>query len=80
MNPVGTLRGKCNFGATCKYEHRCSYCFKFGHSVLNCRKAASDRNSRNRGEQKTAGNQSFTKDAPPPYGNSPGGAATNEAK
>ena len=36
-------RGKCNFGATCKYEHHCSYCFKFGHGVLQCRKAQNDR-------------------------------------
>ena len=32
-------RGRCNFGSNCKYEHRCTYCLKFGHSVLNCRKA-----------------------------------------
>ena len=36
-------RGKCNFGLSCKYEHRCSYCFKFGHSNVNCRKAIADR-------------------------------------
>ena len=30
--------GKCNFGLGCKYEHRCSYCYKFGHTILNCRK------------------------------------------
>ena len=34
-------RGLCTNKA-CKYEHRCSYCFKFGHNVLNCRKAAAD--------------------------------------
>ena len=39
-------RGRCNFGSSCKYEHRCSYCFKFGHSTLNCRKAQADRNDR----------------------------------
>ena len=37
--------GKCNFGAQCKYEHRCSYCFKFGHGVLTCRKAQGDRST-----------------------------------
>ena len=40
-------RGKCNFGNTCKFEHRCSYCFKFGHSSVNCRKAIADRERRN---------------------------------
>ena len=40
-------RGRCNFGNTCKYEHRCSYCFKFGHSSVNCRKAVGDRERRN---------------------------------
>ena len=37
-------RGKCNFGTSCKYDHKCSYCFKFGHGAVNCRKAMSDRN------------------------------------
>ena len=36
-------KGKCNFGASCKYDHKCSYCLKFGHNVLNCRKMLADR-------------------------------------
>ena len=38
-------RGKCNFGSSCRYDHRCSYgpCGKFGHSILNGRKLAADR-------------------------------------
>ena len=36
-------RGRCNFGTGCRYEHRCSYCFKFGHGSVNCRKAIADR-------------------------------------
>ena len=38
-------RGKCNFGPSCKYEHRCSYnsCAKFGHAFVNCRKAIADK-------------------------------------
>ena len=36
-------KGKCKFGNSCRYEHRCSYCFKFGHNVLTCRKLAADR-------------------------------------
>ena len=35
-------RGYCSFGTSCRYEHRCSYCLKMGHSVLNCRKLAAD--------------------------------------
>ena len=38
-------KGKCNFGNNCKYNHKCTYCKKFGHSVLSCRKAVSDRNN-----------------------------------
>ena len=40
-------RGRCNFGANCMFEHKCSYCLKYGHYVLNCRWAASDKNDRN---------------------------------
>ena len=38
-------RGKCNFGLSCKFDHHCAYkpCNKFGHSILNCRKLAADR-------------------------------------
>ena len=32
-------KGKCNFGLSCKYEHRCSVekCSKFGHGAHMCR-------------------------------------------
>ena len=36
-------KGKCNFGPSCRYDHKCSYCFKFGHTILNCRKLQADR-------------------------------------
>ena len=36
-------RGRCNFGSACKYDHKCSYCFKFGHTILTCRKFAADK-------------------------------------
>ena len=36
-------RGKCNFGTNCRYEHRCTYCGKYGHGFFNCRKTNSDR-------------------------------------
>ena len=45
-------RGKCNFGPTCKFDHKCSYCFKFGHGSVNCRKAQNDRGNRNGGERR----------------------------
>ena len=36
-------KGKCPFGSSCQYDHKCSYCFKFGHTVLTCRKLIADR-------------------------------------
>ena len=35
-------RGYCKFGASCCFEHRCSYCNKFGHSILQCSKLKAD--------------------------------------
>ena len=39
------IRGKYNFGTSCVFDHRCLYepCGKFGHSILNCRKLAVDK-------------------------------------
>ena len=31
-------KGHCNYGTSCIFEHKCSFCGKFGHTVLNCRK------------------------------------------
>ena len=36
-------RGRCTYGATCRYEHRCSHCNKFGHGIHNCRKYIADK-------------------------------------
>ena len=35
----------CNFGSSCRYDHRCAYgpCGKFGHNILNCRMLQADR-------------------------------------
>ena len=36
-------RGRCKFGQGCRYEHKCSYCGKFGHTILTCRKLTADK-------------------------------------
>ena len=36
-------RGKCNYGSSCKYKHWCSYCNKFGHGIVSCRKLNADK-------------------------------------
>ena len=45
---------------TCDYEHKCSYCGKFGHSVLNCHKLFSKKNDNGnkRGGKTGQGNSS----------------------
>ena len=37
--------GKCNFGTSCIFDHRCAYelCGKFGHNILICHKILADR-------------------------------------
>ena len=36
-------RGKCTFGNSCKYDHKCQYCNHFGHPISSCRKLAAER-------------------------------------
>ena len=31
-------RGNCTYGFSCKFDHRCGICNKFGHGAHNCRK------------------------------------------
>ena len=31
-------QGKCTYGFSCKFDHRCGVCAKFGHGAVNCRK------------------------------------------
>ena len=31
--------GKCTYGSTCKFDHKCSVCLHFGHGMYNCRRA-----------------------------------------
>ena len=33
-------RGRCTYGRSCKFDHRCAICGKWGHGSHNCRKAA----------------------------------------
>ena len=41
-------RGRCSYGTSCRYEHRCYYCGKFRYGVINCWQLKFDRNDRNR--------------------------------
>ena len=38
-------KGKCNFGPSCRFEHRCKYCRKFGHGMHVCRKLKFEKNN-----------------------------------
>ena len=40
-------RGRCSYGFACKFEHRCSYCFKYGHGAQNCRRFNSNKSDKN---------------------------------
>ena len=31
--------GRCTYGSSCKFEHKCAICNKYGHGAHNCRKA-----------------------------------------
>ena len=31
-------KGRCSFGSSCRYDHKCSFCHKTGHPTNNCRK------------------------------------------
>ena len=47
-------RGRCNFSANCKYDHRCFYCGRYGHGFFNCRKANADRDKQGKRESFTS--------------------------
>ena len=45
-------KGRCTYGSSCKFDHRCNNCNKFGHGAIYCRKGTGggyrggDRNDR----------------------------------
>ena len=39
-------KGRRTYGLRCRYEHRCSYCFKMGHPIINCRRMLADNGTR----------------------------------
>ena len=52
-------KGKCTF-SDCKYDHKCLYCGKFGHPIINCRKMLADREQQGgkRNNRESTGNAS----------------------
>ena len=55
----------CSFRASCKYDHKCSYCFKFGHSILTSRKLIADRErNKSTGGHQQHGRQDMTHHSP----------------
>ena len=57
--------GRCNYGTNCKYEHKCSYCFKFGHPIHTCRKMQADK-ERGQGKFSNEGNRAGGSTGPHP--------------
>ena len=42
-------KGNCTFGRKCRFDHRCSFCNKFGHGAYCCRKAGNKPHSEQSG-------------------------------
>ena len=42
-------RGHCSYGSSCKFDHKCSFCGKFGHPVITCRKLMRAKEKRSSG-------------------------------
>ena len=36
-------KGRCTFGAGCKWEHKCKHCKMWGHGLVNCRKLKAEK-------------------------------------
>ena len=54
-------RGKCTYGASCRFEHRCFHCHKFGHGIHNCRKHKVEKDTRNNNNDRTNQQQPNTR-------------------
>ena len=39
-------KGHCSYGHSCKFDHRCAYCNKQGHSKQNCRLRMKDKHEK----------------------------------
>ena len=51
--------GICTFGKRCKFDHRCSFCNKFGHGSFNCRKAKRNNYNQEAGSSQQVGHQNL---------------------
>ena len=45
-------RGNCTYGFNCKFDHKCSFCYKTGHGSHICRRASVQEKERETGEVK----------------------------
>ena len=50
--------GNCQYGQRCKFEYKCSFCYKFGHGFFACRKVKKNNKNNNNhqsGNERTPG-------------------------
>ena len=47
--------GRCTFGLSCKFDHRCALCSKFGHGSHICRRATQNNSSRGHNSDRETG-------------------------
>ena len=49
-------RGDCSFARKCRFDHWCSFCFKYGHGSFNCHKTMKGHNNAGEGKQNNTNN------------------------